>query len=266
MNRALLALALSTVALAAGPAVAQAKTETDSQGAVSASFSYTAGKGGTSFKDLKVQITRAGATVFTTDLAKYKDFWPGGTADNSSIEVRDLDADAEPEVIVKLYSGGANCCTSALFYRYVPASNTYVPTRGDFGRYSYALKNLNRKGPVEILATDVRFQGAFGLPTVATVSPLRIFVFKQGKLADVTRAFPGEVKKNLRILRKDYKAFVRQHANRKGILAAIAADQISLNDAKGTASTFRKIDTLYGREFGKRLRSFMARRGYKLRG
>ena len=264
-NRTLLALALSTVALAGGPAVAQAKTESDSQGAVSASFSYTANKDKTQFRNLRVEIKRAGATVLTTTLPKYKDFWPGGTVDNSSIEVRDLDADAEPEVIVKLYSGGANCCVSALFYRYVPASNTYLPTRGDFGRYGYGLRNLDRKGPVEIVATDVRFQGAFGLPTVATVSPLRIFRLRQGKLVDATRAFPAQVKKDLGILRKDYRSFVKQHASRKGILAAIAADYILLNDASATARTFGTIDTLYGREFGKRLRSFMGRRGYRLR-
>jgi hypothetical protein len=264
-SRPLLALSLSAVAMAAGPAVAQAKTETDSQGAVSASFSYTANKDKTQFKNLKVEIKRGGATVLTTTLPKYKDFWPGGVVDNSSIEVRDLDADAEPEVIVKLYSGGANCCLSALFYRYQAASNTYTPTYGDFGRYGYGLRNLDKKGPVEIVATDVRFQGAFGLPTVATVSPLRIFRLTNGKLVDVTRAFPAEVKKNLKILRSDYRSFVKAKASRKGILAAIAADQISLNDANGTARTLGKVDTLYGREFGKRLRSFLGRRGYRLR-
>jgi hypothetical protein len=264
-NRLLLALSLSIVALVAGPAAAQAKTETDSQGAVSASFSYTANKGNTQFKNLKVEIRRGGATVLTTTLPKYKGFWPGGTVDNSSIEVRDLDADAEPEVIVKLYSGGANCCQSALFYRYQPASNTYTPTRGDFGRYGYALRNLDKKGPVEIVATDVRFEGAFGLPTVATVSPIRIFRLTKGKLTDATRGFPAEVRRNLSLLRHDYPSFVKQKANRKGILASIAADQILLNDAKGTARTFSKLDVLYGREFGKRLRSFMGRRGYRLK-
>ena len=253
---------------ALAPAAAQAKTETDSAGPVSASFSYTANKDRTQFKNLKLVIKRNGTTVLTSRLPRYKGFWPGGRGETSSVEVRRLNGtgDTEPEVILSLYSGGANCCTSALFYSYRPASNTYTAVRGSFGRYGFALRNLDRKGPVEILATDVRFQGAFGLPTVATVSPVRIFQMDRGGvLADATRGFPAEVRKDLREQRRNYRAFVRAKANRKGVLAAIAADQILLNDAGGTADTFRRIDELYGREFGKRLRNFMARRGYKLR-
>ena len=38
-----------------------------------------------------------------------------------------------------------------------------------------------------------------------------------------------------------------------------------LNDRDGVVRTFQRIETLYGREFGNRLRNFMARRGYKLK-
>ena len=37
-----------------------------------------------------------------------------------------------------------------------------------------------------------------------------------------------------------------------------------LNDRDGVVRTFQRIDLIYGREFGKRLRLFLARRGYKL--
>lgn len=262
---AVLAIALSA---ALAPAAAQAKTETDSAGPVKATFSYTANKDRTLFKNLKLVITRNGATVLTTKLAKYKGWGPGGRGETPSVEVRRLNGTGgtEPEVILSLYSGGANCCTSALFYSYRPGTNTYTAVRGNFGRYGFALRNLDRKGPVEILGTDVRFQGAFGLPTVATVSPVRIFQLDRGGvLTDATRGFPKEIRKDLREQRRNYKAFVRAKANTKGVRAAIAADQILLNDADGTADTFRRIDVQYGREFGKRLRSFMGRRGYRLR-
>ena len=99
---------------------------------------------------------------------------------------------------------------------------------------------------------------------MAAVAPIRILQLDRDGLADVTRGFPGEVRKDLRALRKDYPSFVRQKAPLKGILAAIAADTILLNDEKGTARTFQRIEMIYGREFGKRLRLFLARRGYRL--
>jgi len=256
-----LAIALST---ALAPGVAQAKTEKVTRGEVTASFSYTANKDKVSFKGLKLTIARGGATALTTTLGKYKGFWPAGRGGSRSIRLRDLDGDGEAEVLLDLYSGGANCCLTTLIYRYRATGNTYVPVPVQLGRFGYSLRDLDRKGPVEIVATDVRLAGAFGVPSVAAVAPIRIFQLDRDGLADATRGFPGEVRKDLRAWRKEYPSFVRQKAPLKGILAAIAADTILLNDEKGTARIFRRIDTLYGREFGKRLRSFMGRRGYRL--
>ena len=69
--------------------------------------------------------------MLTTTLPKYKDYWPGGVVDDSSVDVRDLDGDGEPEVLVKLYSGGANCCLSSLIFRYRAASNDYTSVLRD---------------------------------------------------------------------------------------------------------------------------------------
>ena len=190
-NRAVLTATAAFALLAAGPAAAQAKTETDSQGAVKASFSYTANKDRTQFKNLKVEIMRAGATVLTTTLPKYKGFWPGGRVDSSSVDVRDLDGDGEPEVHIKLYSGGANCCLGSLIYRYRPATNDYTSVFRDFGRYGFSIKELNRKAPLEIVATDVRFSGAFGTVNANQLAPVQILQYVKGKFVDVTRSHPA---------------------------------------------------------------------------
>ncbi len=50
------------------------------------------------------------------------------------------------------------------------------------------------------MATDVRLAGAFGVPSVAAVAPIRIFQLDRDGLADATRGFPGEVRKDLRAL------------------------------------------------------------------
>lgn len=265
LHRAAPTLVISIAVLVAGPAAAQAKTETVTEGAVTASLSYTANKAQTRFKDLKLEIKRGGATVLTSTLPRYKDFWPGALGEGRSIRLHELDGDRDPEVVVDLFSGGANCCLTTLIYRYRAKGDTYVPLSLRLGRYGYSLRNLDRKGPVEIVATDVRLAGAFGVPTVAAVAPIRIFQLDRDGLTDATRAFPTEVRKDLRVLRREYRRFVRQKAPRKGILAALAADYITLNDERGAARTLRRVDVLYGREFGKRLRSFLARRGYRLR-
>ncbi len=261
----MLALALSTAVLAAGPAVAQATTESATEGAVTARFSYTANKDRTQYKNLRVDIERGGALLLRTTLPKYKDFWPGGALNHSSIEVRDLDADGEPEVLVKLYSGGANCCLSGLVFSYRAATNTYTSVYRDYGRYGYTVRNLDRKGPPELVTADIRFSGAFGTVTADQRAPVRILRFGKGRFANVTRSFPASLKKDLKQLRADYPQYVRMKANRRGILASIAADQLMLNDRAGVVRTFQRIELIYGREFGKRLRLFLARRGYKLR-
>ncbi len=264
-NRVALALALSTAVLAAGPAAAGAKTETDTDGAVTATFGYTANKDRTQFRNLKVEIRRAGATLLSTKLPKYKDYWPGGVVDDSSVDARDLDADGEPEVVVKLYSGGANCCLAGLVYRYRAATNDYTAVFRDFGRYGFTARQLNRTGPLELVTADIRFSGAFGTVTADERAPVQILQYRKGRFVNVTRANPVSLRKDLRQLRKDYPRYVRAKANRRGILAAIAADQLMLNDRAGAAKTFRRIKVVYGSEFTKRLKLFLARRGYKLR-
>ena len=264
-NRAVLALAVATVALAVVPTPAQAKTETDADGAVTATFSYTSNKDRTQFKNLKVEVKRAGATLLTTTLPRYKEYWPGGVIDNSSVDVRHLDADGEPEVVVNLYSGGANCCLASLVYRYRAATNDYSSVFRDFGRYGFTVKQLDRKGPPELVTADIRFSGAFGTVTADQRAPVQILQYRKGRFVNVTRANPVSLRKDLKELRKDYPQYVKMKANRRGILASIAADQLMLNDRDGVVRTFERIKLVYGNEFTKRLKLFLARRGYKLR-
>ena len=209
INRAALALALSPTVPGAGPAAAQAKTESDTEGAVTATFSYTANKDRTQYRNLKVEINRAGATVLTTTLPRYKDFWPGGAVDDSSVDVRDLDADGEPEVLVKLYSGGANCCLAALVFRYRAATNDYASVYTDYGRYGYTVRNLDGKGPPELVTADIRFSGAFGTVTADQRAPVRILRF-EGPVRQRDPLVPGVAEKGPGRAAKDYPQYVRR--------------------------------------------------------
>ncbi len=126
-------------------------------------------------------------------------------------------------------------------------------------------KQLDRKGPLELITADIRFSGAFGTVTADQRAPVRVLQFRRNKFVDVTRQNPISIKKDLRSHRKEYPAFVKAKANRKGILASIVADQLLLNDQDAVVKTFKRIEFAYGREFSKRLKRFLARRGYRLR-
>jgi hypothetical protein len=118
---------------------------------------------------------------------------------------------------------------------------------------------------VELVTADIRFSGAFGTVTANQREPVQILQFVKGRFVDVTRANPVSIRKDLRLLRKDYPRYVKGKANRRGILAAIVADQILLNDRDGVVRTFGRIEMIYGNEFSDRLKKFLARRGYKLK-
>src|SRR5689334_3100185 len=115
--RPLLAALALLLLIGAAPAAAKTKTESDTDGQVTASLTYSYKQsryGFYNYSNAHVTITRAGATLVDTDLGKecsYCTPWPASGAQPgvSSVNVEDLDADGEPEVLVDLYSGGANC-------------------------------------------------------------------------------------------------------------------------------------------------------------
>src|SRR4051794_9945646 len=111
-------LALLVLLVLAAPAAAMTKTESDTSGDVTASLTYnykTTRYGSYDFSSAHVTIVRAGQMLVDTDLGKecrYCTPWPASGAQPgvSSVTVKDLDSDGESEVLIDLYSGGANCC------------------------------------------------------------------------------------------------------------------------------------------------------------
>src|SRR4051812_37270741 len=110
----LLAVMATLWLVPAGSALAASKTETSSQGDVTAAFSYDYKKsryGTYNFSNARVKITRAGVTLVDKPIGKecsYCTPWPAsmGAGGTSSVTVTDLDNDGEPEVLLDLYSGG----------------------------------------------------------------------------------------------------------------------------------------------------------------
>jgi hypothetical protein len=244
---ALLALA------AAAPASAASRTETSTSGQVTATFSYDYKRtsfGTYDFSNLHVTIDRAGARLVDQNVGDVCDAcegWPAdmGSKATQSVTARDLDADDEPEVLVDLYSGGANCCWYSVSYRFDEAQNTYIVKVLRPGlSFPYTLKDIDRNGIPEFRSVDYRFAYKYG-SNADTPRPLRIFNWKSGQLVDVTVAFPKLAALDAADMYKGYLHFRKvKDANVRGLLAAYLADSYNAGNGR---TAWRRVVAAYRR-------------------
>ena len=248
-----LALTLFVTLVAAAPASALSRIETSTAGQVTATFSYDYKKtsfGTYDFENLHVAIDRAGARLVDQSVGDVCDAcegWPGdmGSKETQSVTARDLDADGEPEVLVDLFSGGANCCWYTISYRFDETLNKYVTKVLRPGlSFPYTLKDIDRNGIPEFRSVDYRFAYKYG-SNADTPRPLRIFNWDAGKLVDVTIAFPKLAAADAADMYKGYLHFRKvKDVNVRGLLAAYLAD--SYNAGNGRVA-WRRVVAAYRR-------------------
>jgi PKD repeat protein len=195
-----------------------------------------------------------------------------------SLQVTDLDARSEPEVLLNVSNGGNICCRYTIVYSYRPASNSYVPTVHDWLDWGDIppLRDLNHDGQLEWVSGDSRFRYAFACGACSPY-PIQIWHFAAASFHDVTRHYPRLVQRDARALYGEYlrERVVRNgYRNVRGILAAYLADEYSLGRA---AAGWRTLEAAnrggylvnYGWPTGgsasaylRQLRSFLRRLGY----
>jgi hypothetical protein len=241
VRRIQLLIALLTGAALVMPASALAVTQTAHAGNVTASFSYTLTKakdGFETFSKENLKITRAGVVAYN---ARVKDSDCGtgrfecdpGAAKGSSVRLVDIDRSGEPNVVLSLFSGGANCCFVGQVFTYSAALNSYVETRRNFGNAGYSLKQLSPGGPYEFVSANYLFTGAFTADAGSGL-PLQIFSFAGLKFTDVTRSYPKLVAKDAAFWIKLFKAHAKEG---EGPLGAWAADEELLGHDKLVQTT-----------------------------
>jgi len=238
---------------AASPAAAKTNTESDTSGQVTASLTYdykTTRYGSYDFNNARVQIMRGGVTLVDEVLGKECDYctpWPASGAQKgvSSVNVADLDADGEPEVLVDLYSGGANCCWYSESYRFDADQNKYIKKLLRPGlSFPYTLKDLDGDGVPEFRSVDYRFAYKYG-SNADTPRPLRIFDWNAGKLIDVTIGFPKLAAQDAADMYKGYLHYRKvKDVNVRGLLAAYLADSYN---AKNGRTAWRRLVAAYRR-------------------
>jgi hypothetical protein len=226
------AVALALVLPAAAPA--QERTvETATNGTVTSELSYvkrTRGRGQfefDEFRDFRVKITRAGQVLYDQPVGDPCEQFctPTETAlTRKHVALRDLDADGEPEAIVGLFTGGANCCVLVLAYGYDAAANVYRRAKLDTGG-GYVARDLDSDGVIELVGDDFRFRGLFTCGACGP-RPIRIWHHSLRRFEVVTRDFPGKIREHARRMRRFYERVRRRNeaAFVKGALTPLAAD------------------------------------------
>ncbi|MEP0870915.1 hypothetical protein NDA01_13990 [Trichocoleus desertorum AS-A10] len=263
-------LALLSIILLPAPATATSKTA--QAGNVKAELAYQkANTEFTQFNDLRLKITRGGKTLLDQPLPDSEGNWPlvalgtDWAKENAqaAFQVRDLDGNQEPEVLIDLFTGGAHCCTYSLIYRYNPNSRKYSYDRFEWGNGGYQLQDLDKNGVPEFNGRNDAFAYAFG-SYAASGYPLQIWQYRQGKMVDVTRQYPKLIHNDAYFW---WQTFVERQNDDveygKGALAAYLADKYLLGQEQ---DGWQKVQKAYKgpdrQQYFTELRRFLRQTGY----
>lgn len=234
------------------------KTETAALGNVQAELTYQERE--TLGENFRLVIRRADRTVLDAPV-------PVNLQRFAGLQVRELDGNSEPEVILDLYSGGAHCCTSSYIYRYDSAQSRYTNVKQAWGNVGYRLEDLDQDGVPEFRSADDRFAARF-TAYAASGFPLQIWQYRQGRMNNVTRRYTQLVYNDAF---KQWQTYTQardvgqdgESLRVKGYLAAYLADKYLLGQEQ---DGWQRVQQAY--QFGDRrdyfvdLRNFLRETGY----
>jgi hypothetical protein len=216
-----LSVALATIALAAAAAWATTTTQSASGGGVTATLTLI----GTApqIEDMRLKIVRSGRVRYDQPVSSRlcgRLCEPGGFgARASSVRVIDLERIRRPDVILELYSGGADCCFVDQVLSFDPGAGTYVRSEHDFFYAGADIKKLGSKW--RFVSADGAFVCAF-TDCADSGEPLQIWRFGMQRFVDTTRSYPQLITANAA---KWLRLFRRHRSNGVGLIAAWAADE-----------------------------------------
>lgn len=266
-------LAVVALLCAAAPGQALAKTETASLGAVTATLSYPSDPVSA---DPQLTITRDGQVLYddraTLEACSEEPCFPEGAGelgpDGGSLLVRQLDATPDPEVVLRMYTRGAHCCTVAQVWRLDRAGAAPAFER-NFGNRDFDLRDADGDGRDEFWTSDDRFSYRFA-SFASSGAPVRVFAYEGAALSDVTTSFRSAVAADAGRWWRYYRRASHYKRERLGLLAAWAADEYLLGRRQYAASVIRRERRLgniakrswNNKPFLKDLQGFLNRLGY----
>jgi hypothetical protein len=261
---ALVATALAALALALPGAAGAAPggSASASAGAVQATLTWEKAEFGN--KNPHLTITRAGAAAFDGSPVAGSEtcgegcvFAAYGRRD-TPLQVVDLDADGEPEVIVDGFTGGAHCCVITEILRWTGAA--YEVVEANWADPGYDLKDLDGDGRPEFVTNDAAFAYVFTAFAFSFMPP-KVLSWQAGAFTNVTRRYPALVREDLARLRKAVRSLRRHRYPRTGAIAAYTADLYLLGHAREARRYLERAPG--GAPFKRRVLRFLHEQGYR---
>jgi hypothetical protein len=204
------------------PAVALATSSTASGGGVHATLSYKGS--GIQTSDERLTITQSGQPTYDEPVPTKGCFHTCDPGYRRPVQVADVYGDGSEEVVLNLFSGGADCCTVADVYVHSSAVQSWVPTEHNFGEAGFVLKPIGQMGRLLFVSANPAFYCRFTI-CAGSGLPLQIWMFSEEKFIDVTKQYPklisADASKWLKLYYKDPK-------QGSGAIAAAAADYYEL--------------------------------------
>lgn len=189
------------------------------QGAVSAQVTHTP------------DLDSAAATTSSLTVELFYDDQPITTIETSlygygTVDLLDLDANGDAEVIVQTFTGGAHCCMAITTYTWQNETFVAVPFAYlDGGGGSFT--DLNDDGQIEFVSADNAFLYQFS-SYAGSYPPTMVLNFVGGTYVDTTAQFPSVVGSGAWRM---YEALGRAEADGyevNGVLAGYVAQKIRL--------------------------------------
>jgi hypothetical protein len=188
-----------------------------------------------------------------------------------SIGIAALQPHRPANVILELFSGGANCCFIDQVFSYDPARKTFVKTEHYFGNAGALIKPIGPHHRLEFRSANPDFQYVF-TDGADSGEPIQIWQFADRAFADVTRSYPGLIRTDAA---RWFKFFKHNLSNGVGLIAAWAADEellghdalvqsvLATQASQGHLRAGSGGGNATGRAFIAKLNRFLVNQGYK---
>lgn len=153
-----------------------------------------------------------------------------------AVHVLDLNSDREPDVVVGLFSGGANCCFIDQVFSRKTGTTTYVASQHNFRNAGAALAKIGRRWVLR--SGDSRITEAGFTDTADSGTPIQIWRLSERTFTDVTRQFPTLIRADAA---KWMRLFDHHLSNGVGLIAAWAADEDLLGHSTLVDTTLKTL-------------------------
>jgi hypothetical protein len=183
-------------------------------------------RNGQKFYDQPVRSSACGSLCVVTALP------PG----KKPVQVRDLDSDGQPEVLLGVFSGGAHCCFVDQVFSFDPGTMTYVKIEHNFLDSDPSIQRLD--GHDEFVGDDARVAEASFTDYADSGAPLAIWRLEGRRFVTVTTQFPARIKADAATW---LRLFNHHLSNGVGLIAAWAADEDLLGNGKTVSSTLNAL-------------------------